>query len=388
MRAPPAARRSRSAKNWRRSARSWSAGSGLDSSGVNLSALSSTLDPALDIYQDVILNPAFPEADFQRLQKQLLATIQQEKAEPAGMALRVFPKLLYGSGHAYGNPLTGSGTEASVSKLTRADLRQFHDTWFKPNNATLIIVGDTTLQEITPKLEKLFGAWKPGEVPTKNLATVEPQKKSAVYLIDRPGSIQSVILAGEVGLPKSNPHEIAIETMNTVLGGSFTSRMNMNLREDKHWAYGAGTALVYARGQGPFFAYAPVQTDKTKQSMIEVDKELRGILGKRPITAEELTTAQKDQTLSLPGRWETLGAVSGSISDIVIFGLPDDYFATYPDKVRALNVGDLEAAAKELVHPDQLVWVVVGDRSKIEPPVRELGWGEIQILDADGNPAK
>ena len=364
------------------------AGSGLDSSGVNLSALSSTLDQALDIYQDVILNPAFPEADFQRLQKQLLARIQQEKTEPFGLALRVFPKLLYGSGHAYGNPLTGSGTEASVSKLTRADLRRFHDTWFKPNNATLIIVGDTTLQEITPKLEKLFGAWKPGEVPTKNLATVEPPRKSAVYLIDRPGSIQSVILAGEVGLPKSNPHEIALETMNTVLGGSFTSRMNMNLREDKHWAYGAGTALVHARGQGPFVAYAPVQTDKTKQSMVEMDKELRGILGQRPITAEELTTAQKDETLSLPGRWETLGAVSGSVGDIVIFGLPDNYFATYPDKVRALTVGDLEAAAKELVHPDQLVWVVVGDRSKIEPPVRELGWGEIQILDADGNPAK
>jgi zinc protease len=364
------------------------AGSGLDSSGVNLSALSSTLDQALDIYQDVILNPAFPEADFQRLQKQLLARIQQEKTEPFGIALRVFPKLLYGSGHAYSNPLTGSGTEASVSKLTRADLRQFHDTWFKANNATLVIVGDTTLEEITPKLEKLFGAWKPGEVPAKNLATVEPPKKSVVYLIDRPGSIQSVILAGHAGLPKSNPHEIAIETMNTVLGGSFTSRMNMNLREGKHWAYGAGTAVVHARGQGPFIAYAPVQTDKTKESMVEVDKELRGILGQRPITQEELTTAQKDQTLSLPGRWETLGAVSGSIGEIVIFGLPDDYFTTYPGKVRALTVSDLEAAAKEEVHPDQLVWVVVGDRSKIEPSVRELGWGEIQLLDADGNPGK
>jgi len=362
--------------------------SGLDSSGVHLSALSSTLDQALDIYQDVILNPAFPEADFQRLQKQLLARIQQEKTEPFGMALRVFPKLLYGSGHAYGNPLTGSGTEASVTKLTRADLRKFHDTWFKPNNATLVIVGDTTLQEITPKLEKLFGAWKPGEVPAKNLATVEHQKKPVVYLIDRPGSIQSVILAGDAGLPKSNPHEIAIETMNTVLGGAFTSRMNMNLREDKHWAYGAGTVVVPARGQGPFVAYAPVQTDKTKEAMAEMDKELRGILGKRPITQDELTTAQKNQTLSLPGRWETIGAVGDSIGEIVNFGLPDDYFTTYPDKVRALTVSDLEAAATEVVHHGQLVWVVVGDRSKIEPSVRELGWGEIQLLDADGNPGK
>jgi zinc protease len=365
-----------------------SAGARLDSSRVNLSALSSTLDQALDIYQDVILNPAFPETDFQRLQKQLLASIQREKTEPFDMALRVFPKLLYDRGHAYGNPLTGSGTEASVAKLTRDDLRRFHDTWFKANHATLIIVGDTTLQEITPKLEKLFGAWKPGEVPAKNLATVEQQKKSAVYLIDRPGSIQSVILAGHVGLPRSNPHEIAIETMNTVLGGAFTSRLNLNLREDKHWAYGAGTYVFHARGQGPFVAYAPVQTDKTKEAMVEVDKELRGILGKRPITQEELTTAQKDQTLSLPGRWETIGAVGDSIGEIVSFGLPDDYFTTYPDKVRALEVSDLEAAANELLHPDQLVWVVVGDRSKIEPSVRELGWGEIQLLDADGNQVK
>jgi zinc protease len=365
-----------------------SAGSELDSSWVNLSTLRSTLDQALDLYQDVILNPAFPEADFRRLQKQLLASIQQEKTEPFGMALRVFPKLLYGSGHAYGNPLTGSGTEASVTKLTRAELRKFHDTWFKANNATLIIVGDTTLQEITPKLERLFGPWRPGEAPAKNLARVEHQKKSVLYLIDRPGSIQSVILAGHVGLPKSNPHEIAIETMNTILGGAFSSRMNMNLREDKHWAYHAGTGVFPARGQGPFVAYAPVQTDKTKESMVEMDKELRGILGKQPITEEELTKAQKNETLSLPGRWETIDAVSDSISETVSFGLPGDYFTTYPDKVRALKVSDLEAAAKELLHPDQLVWVVVGDRSRIEPSVRELGWGEIQLLDADGNAGK
>jgi zinc protease len=364
------------------------AGSGLDSSSVNLSSLTSTLDRALDIYADVILNPAFPETDFLRMQKQLLAGIQQEKNEPFGMALRVFPKLLYGSDHAYGNPLTGSGTEASVSKLTPADLRKFHDTWFRPNHATLIIVGDTTLTDITPKLETLFAAWKPGDTPSKNLATVEQQKKSSVYLLDRPGSIQSVVLAGQVGLTKSDPDDIAIRTMNTVLGGSFTSRLNMNLREGKHWAYGAGTILYSARGQGPLVAYAPVQTDKTKESMIEIDKELRGILGPRPTTGEELVTAQKNQTLSLPGRWETIGAVGGSIGQIVTFKLPEDYFKTYPDKVRALTVDDLTKAAQKVVHPDQLVWVVVGDRSKIEASIRELGWGEIHLLDADGNPMK
>lgn len=365
-----------------------SAGSDLDSSSVYLSTLTSTLDSALDIYADVILNPVFPEADFQRLQKQLLAGIQQEKTEPFGMALRVFPGLLYGSGHAYGNPFTGSGTEASVSRLTRADLQKFHDTWFKANNATLIIVGDTTLEDITPKLEKLFAAWKPGEVPSKNLSHVEHQKKSAIYLIDRPGSIQSVILAGHVGLPKANPDEIAIETMNLVLGGSFTSRVNMNLREDKHWAYGAGTVLVAARGQGPFIAYAPVQTDKTSESMVEMNKELHGILGQRPITTEELTKAQKNETLALPGSWETIDAVSSSIGGIVRFGLPDDYYITYPEKVHTLSVNDLANAAQKVVHPDQLVWVVVGDRAKIEPGIRNLGWGDVHFLDADGAPAK
>jgi zinc protease len=363
-------------------------GSSLDSCGVSLSTLTSTLDQALDIYADVILNPAFPKADFNRLQKQLLAAIQQEKSEPFGMAERVFPKLLYGSQHAYGNPLTGSGTEASISKLTPADLRKFHDAWFKPNNATLIIVGDTTLKEITPKLEKLFAVWKSGDVPKKNLATVDHQKKSAVYLIDRPGSIQSVILAGHVGLPKSDPDNIAIETMNTVLGGAFTSRINMNLREDKHWAYGAGTVPLAAKGQGPFIAYAPVQTDKTKESLVELDKEMRGILGPKPITPEELAIAQKNQTLSLPGQWETIGAVGGSLSELVTFGLPDDYFATYPGKVRALTVDDLMKAAKKAVHPDQLVWVVVGDRTKIEAPIKQLGWGDVLFLDADGNVAK
>jgi zinc protease len=360
------------------------AGSDLDSSSVTMSTLTVTLDSALDLYADVILNPAFPEADFRRLQKQLLAVIQQEKVEPTGIALRVFPALLYGSGHAYGNPATGSGTEASVSKLTRADVQKFHQTWFKPNNATLIVVGDTTLKEITPKLDHLLGAWKQGDVPAKNLAIVPQQPKASVYLIDRPDSQQSLILVGNVAPPKANPAEIAIETMNTVLGGAFTSRVNLNLREEKHWCYGAGTFLWPARGQRQFIAYAPVQTDKTKDSLVELDKELRGILGLRPVTEAELSRAQDNQTLQLPGSWETIGAVGGSIGEIVRFGLPDDYFTTYPAKVRALSVDSLTTAAAEVIHPDQLVWVVVGDRSKVESAIRELKWGEIQLLDADG----
>lgn len=364
------------------------AGNSLDSSSVSLSTLSATVDSALNIFADVILNPSFPEADFQRLRKELIAGIQRERTEPVSMALRVFPKLLYGDGHAYGNPLTGSGSESSVEKLTRADMKKFHDTWFKPNNATLVIVGDTTMAEIKPKLEKLFGGWKPGAVPKKELTAVQPRANPSVYLIDRPGSLQSVILAGHVAPPRNNPDEIAIETMNTILGGTFTSRMNMNLREDKHWAYGAGTFLLPAVGQRPFIAYAPVQTDKTKESVMEVNKELRGILGDQSINDKELNTAQKNQTLQLPGNWETSDAIAGSIDDLVKFGLPDNYFNTYPAAVRSLSTTDVNNAARKVVHPDQLVWVVVGDRSKVEAGLRELGWGDIQLLDADGNPAK
>ncbi len=363
-------------------------GSDLDSSSVSLSTLTATLDPALDIYADVILNPIFPEADFARVQKQTIAAIRQEKNTPLSMALRVFPNLLYGNNHAYGNPLTGSGTESAIQKMTTADMKKFHDTWFKPNNATLVIVGDTTLAAIQPKLEKLFSAWTGGEVPKKNISAVEHPKKSTIYLMDRPDSFQSIIFAGEVAPPKSSPDEIAMRLMNHVLGGTFTSRLNMNLREEKHWSYGARTYLMSARGQRPFLAYAPVQTDKTSESMIEMDKELRGILGKRPVTEEEVKQAQDNQTLKLPGSWETIGAVSGSLAEMVNFGLPDDYFVTFPDKVRALTVNNIVQAADEIVHPDQMVWVVVGDLKKIEPGIRKLGWGDIQLLNADGQPVK
>jgi zinc protease len=359
-------------------------GSNLDMSSVSLSALKSNLDASLEIYADVVLNPSFPEEDFKRLQKQQLDGIQAEKVQPVQMALRVFPKYLYGKDHAYGNPLTGSGMESTVSKLTRADVEKFHQTWFKANNATLVVVGDTTLSEITPKLEKLFKSWQKGEVPRKNVSQVA-QPKPQLYLMDRPGSLQSIIFAGHLAPPKANPDEIAIETANNILGGTFTSRVNMNLREDKHWSYGAFTILFGARGQRPFVAYAPVQTDKTKESIAELGKELRDVLGKRPVTDEEASKAISNQTLELPGSWETINAVGGSIGDIVRYGLPDNYYQTYPQKLRELKTGQISGAAKKLIEPEHLVWVIVGDRSKIESGIRELNLGEIQLIDSEGN---
>src|SRR5258705_1889667 len=227
-------------------------GSQLDVSSVQLSTLKENLDPALDVFADVVLNPSFPQADFQRQQRQRLARIQREKVQPVQMALRVFPQLLYGANHAYGNPLTGSGTEASVSGMTRDDLVRFHRNWFKPNHATLVIVGDVSMAEIQPKLTRLFSRWQAGDVPRKNVGTIADQPRPLVSILHRPGTDQSIIFAADLAPPKANPREYAIEAMTSLLGGQFTSRVNMNLREGKHWSYGAFTLVWDARGQRPY----------------------------------------------------------------------------------------------------------------------------------------
>jgi len=359
-------------------------GSDLDFSNVSLSALKSNLDASLAIYADVILNPSFPETDFVRLQKQTLAGIQREKVTPIQMALRVFSGLLYGSEHAYGNPLTGSGTEASVSAMTREELAKFHQTWFRPNNATLVVVGATTMDEIKPRLEKLFKDWKSAEVSQKNIGTVDFLNKGKIYILDRPGSQQSIIFAGHVAAPKNNPDEEAIQMMNNILGGEFTSRINMNLREDKHWAYGAFSFLYAARGQRPFIAYAPVQTDKTAESMKEIARELNEVISSRPPSAEEFTKTQNNEILALPGSWETAGAVMGSVSNIVRYGLPEDYYQKYPQKIKNLQLNEIQKAAKNVVKPEELVWVIVGDRAKIEESILNTGLGQVELIDADG----
>ncbi len=363
-------------------------GSDLDASYVYLSTLKEKLDAALDIYADVILNPAFPEADFQRLLKLQIAQIQQEKSSPFTMALRVLPKLLYGAGHAYGIPFSGTGYEDSLAGLTRKDMASFHQAWFKPDHATLVVVGDTTAAEMKPKLEKLFQGWRGGDIPQKNIAPVAIRTRPSVYIIDKPGSPQSVVIAGQLAPSSSDPERIAMETMNFILGGDFVSRLNMNIREEKHWSYGAGSFLTGARSQQPFIAYAPVQADKTGETIEEIRKELEGMLGKKPITQDEYGNAKKSQTLQLPGYWETMAAVEQSLVEMVRFDLPDDYLKLYPQRVLQLKIDDLDRAARMVIHPDSVVWVVVGDRAKIEPGIRELGLGEVFVVDSDGKPVK
>jgi zinc protease len=362
-------------------------GANLDFSVVGMSALKENLDESLAIYSDVILNPAFAPAELERLKRLQLAGIQQEKNTPTDIALRVLPRLLYGEGHAYSLPMTGSGTEAAVSALDRDDLVAYHDTWFKPSNATMIVVGDTTLAEIQPQLEALFARWRPGDVPAKTLPAVALPDQPRVYLIDRPGSEQSIIIAGHLIAERSQADDIAVDAMNDILGGAFTSRVNMNLREDKGWTYGADTVVVETQAQRPFLAIAPVQGDQTAASMQEIKREIAEFIGPKAATEAEVATSKKRSTLTLPGRWETARAVARDIAELVRFALPDDYWSDYAELVGGLDVAQVNAVARRLLQPDRLTWVVVGDLGAIESQVRALDLGEVTIVDVDGNPA-
>jgi zinc protease len=209
--------------------------------------------------------------------------------------------------------------------------------------------------------------------------------KPVVYIMDKPQAPQSVVICGHPTTPSADPDAIAIETMNDILGGDFVSRINMNIREDKHWSYGAMSLLFPAKGQRLFLAYAPVQSDKTKETIIEIGKEFEGILGQKPITNDEFQNAKASKVLGLPGRWETMAAVQASISEMVTYGLAEDFYQRYSGRVQKLAIDDLAKAAKKTVRPEALVWVVVGDRAQIEPKIRELGITDVFVIDADGN---
>lgn len=364
------------------------AGGGLDLTTVYLSALKSKLDPSLHLFADVILNPVFPESDFKRQQSLQLAGIENEKSTPTQMALRVLPPLLYGTGHAYSVPLTGSGTMTSVSAITRDQIVNFHKTWFKPNNATLIIVGDTTLTAIVPKLEQLLAGWQPGEVPKVNINRVEGPSLQDVYLIDKPGALQSVIIGGSLAPAPNAADEIGFEMANNVFGGTFSARLNMNLREDKHWSYGAQSLLYGARGQRPFISIAGVQTDKTRESIAEMSKELQEMIGARPVSEAELARVKNQAILEMGGARETMAAIGSAIAEIVEYNLPDDYWDTFGDKVSGLTELQVNGAVKTLIQPQKTVWVIVGDRASIEAGIKSLNIGPIHHVDADGKPVE
>lgn len=355
----------------------------IDFARVELSSLSSNLDKSLELFTDVLLNPSFPENELDRLRKDRLAGIEREKKTPVQMALRVFPKLLFGADHPYGTPFSGSGFSDAVKTYTREDMVNFHKTWFKPGKAKLIVVGDIDAAALKTKLEKALKDWKQGSAPDMQINDVKLTSKPTIYIVDKPGTQQSVIIAGTV-VPGYSKDEIAVQTANNILGGVFTSRINMNLREDKHWSYGSGSTIFNTQNQRLFVVYGFVQTDKTKESLLEIKKELKDYVSGRPATDEEINKIKSNQVLELAGSWETMNAVKGSLEQLVVYRLPENYYSVYSSTVKNLSKDDISKAAGKIVLPDNVTWVVVGDKNKIEAGLKETGY-EIKYLDADGN---
>jgi len=367
-----------------------SVGCDLDSCSASLNALNDQLQPSLQLFSDIVRNPAFKTADIERVRGQWLAGIAQEKTQATRLGMRTLPPLLYGNKHPYGIPLTGSGTEATIKSLNAQDLQNFHHQWLRPDNLRILVAGDTTLAQIVPQLDAAFGDWKAPTtpLPKKNLANVTAQPKPRVYLIDRPDAPQSVILAGLLAPSTKAPDNLAIGVANEAFGGTFTSRVNMNLRENKHWAYNAETFIVDAQGQRPFLFSAPVQTDKTAESASEILKEARAVVGNKPLTDEEIEKIKHQTIRALPGSYETTGAVLGAIERIVQFERPDDYVQTLKSHLEAIDQPAAQQAIKEIINPNAMTWVIVGDLKKIEAPVRALNLGAVQVLDVDGKPVK
>ncbi|MET0934513.1 MAG: pitrilysin family protein, partial [Luteibacter sp.] len=362
----------------------------LDNCSIGLNALNSELVPSLDLFADIVRNPAFKADDIERVRGQWIAGIAQEKTEPTGLALRTLPPLIYGKDHAYGIPFTGSGTEKAIASLTADDLTRFQNDYLRPDNVRILVAGDTTLAEILPKLDAAFGDWKAPStpVPTKNIGEVAAQPKPRVFLINRTDAPQSLILAGLLAPSTKAKNALDLGIANGAFGGTFTSRLNMNLREEKRWAYGAGSMLSDAPGQRPMLFYAPVQTDKTAESAAEILKEARAVIGPKPLTDDEIGKIRSQKIRALPGSFETTSAVLGAMTGIVVYDRPDDYVQTLKARIDGVDRKDAEAALSAVVHPDAMTWVIVGDLRKIEAPVRALNLGEVHVIDADGNPAK
>ena len=364
------------------------AGSSVDSTTVSMNAIASRLEPSLALYADVILNPAFRSDDFRRAQTQQISGIQQSNRNPGAIANRVMAASIYGPENPYGRPSTGN--EASVQALTTADAEAFHQTWFRPDNATLVVVGDTSMAELVPMLEQAFAGWRAPAtaLPARMMAQpLAPAARPRVLIVDRAGP-QSIVAAGRLAPALDPATEATVDTMNTVLGGAFTSRINMNLREDKHWSYGAGSGVRNARGPRLFIATAGVQSDKTAESITEVRRELSDVVGRRPITEAELAATRANLVLGMAGGWETNAAVMGDLTQMVVYGLPEDYYDGFAAGVTGTTSQSATMAARAIVGDGPTVWVIVGDRAAIEPRIRALNIGDVQVVDTEGRPVQ
>ena len=345
------------------------------------------LDAALDLYADVITNPTFPEQELARLRDTRLADLRMRRDRPDDVAGVVVQRVLYGRDHTYGHPL--SGDEPSLTSITRQDLRAFYDAHVRPNNAALIVVGDVRAADIVAKLEKAFASWKPGQTPSRPASSPPPPRdRGGIYLVDRPGSVQSVVQVAQVAVSRNTPDFFPLLVMNRILGGATSARLYMNLRQDKGYTYGVTSAFSYRRDAGPFVARAAVQGFSTRESVIEFLKELHGIRGGIPVSPEEIESARQAIIRGFPRGFETPEQIAANLETVVTYELPDTYFDSYTQKIAAVTLDDLNRVAKQYLHPDRMAIVIVGDRQSIEQPLRTVeGYGaNLALVDADGRP--
>jgi zinc protease len=350
-----------------------------DASLVDLHVPVARLGDALPIMSDVSLHPSFPEEELQRTREELLTSFVQAQDDPASLIQFAFPRLVFGPQHRYGT--ASIGTAAAVKGFTVADLRQFHTQHYVPSNAVLIVTGDVTPASVLPRLETAFGAWKGAPAPPTAVPAAAQLTARHIYLVDKSGAAQSQIRIGWVGVPRSTPDYFALRVLNTILGGSFTSRLNQNLREEHGYAYGASSSFEMRRAAGPFSAAAGVQTDKTSEALTEFFKELDAI--RKPIPAAEIEKAKNYLALLLPRNFETTESLAGSLAQVFVYNLPADYYATYTDRIRAVTPADVQRAAERYIQPDKFAIVIVGDRKAIEPGIKALNLGPIQTIEID-----
>jgi zinc protease len=359
-------------------------GASLDTANLFLSATTPNLDASLALFADVLLRPTMADKELERVRATWLAQIKQEKARPNAIARRIGPSVLFGSGHPYS--VLATGTEPSISSLKRDELVEWVKQRLRPDRSTLIVVGDISLAELQPKLTTALADWKapPAAKPVTPPAIVKLPAKPRVFLVDQPGAIQANIWAGHVIPSSKDPGLIDFEVANAVLGGEFSSRLNMNLRENKHWAYGSYSGASNALGQRIWAATAAVQIDKTIESIKELEREIREFAtGKVAAKPDEIKKIQSTEVRALPGSYETAMAVLGTISGIVLYGRPDDYAAKRATRIQNLTAADVHKAAKT-IRPEAVTWIIVGDLSKIEKPIRDMKLGDVKVVDADG----
>ncbi len=358
-------------------------GIGNESGSISFVSTAGKFGATLDILADMLLNSTFPADALERLRAQRLVALTQAKAQPGSIAARVFPKVVYGTAHPYGQNVT----EESYKAITRDDVVAFQRAYFQPGRALIVVTGDVNATAVKATIEKALAAWPAGGgKPTFNYPPVPARPATTIYIVDKPGAAQSTFAIGIAGPPRNTPDYYAIQVMNTMLGGMFQSRLNANIREEKGYSYGVNSGFSFGWGPGPFRAGGDVQSAKTDASLIEFMKEFRGIAGSRPITDDELTTTKDALVQRLPGMFASVTSVNGAIASLWTQGLPDNYYQRYGAAISAITKEDVMRVAKQYVDVNHLAIVIVGDRASIEGPLKATGFGPIVNLDIEGNP--